>query len=317
MSDHTDSTPRSIALRGNRSLSAGSNSLISRGLQDLQETDGTTVLHFPRDFSLGWIVSMGLDDHIRSQVPAQGDVTITRRNELEPTLMLDEGVRCHLQSLRRLPSDSLWGLEMCNDFHFNDDLEHIAHLTGLRSLAILGSDELTDEGLQCLQRMVLLTDLALELESNSNGVTNNGFLTLLHCLPRLSSLSLRCPRLTDAFFEGLVDLPMSRKLTSLHFDYSSFSSRGLALIGHLSELRSLSLDEVAGLDDTGLSRILSATQLEDLCVTDCSISDASVGPLSKSLSLRKLVAHGVFSSDAIVNLKKALPQCTIFATPAG
>lgn len=41
MSDPTDSTPRSIALRGNRSLSVGGNSLISRGVEDLAELAAT------------------------------------------------------------------------------------------------------------------------------------------------------------------------------------------------------------------------------------------------------------------------------------
>ena len=49
MNDPSDSTPRSIALRGKRSLSAVGNSLVSRGLQDLADLSAKTLLALIED----------------------------------------------------------------------------------------------------------------------------------------------------------------------------------------------------------------------------------------------------------------------------
>ena len=249
MSNDSEPTTRSLSVPRSQSLALRQgNSLVTRGLQDLQAIVRIAVLHFPREFSLGEIIvgRVLTTEATRYFGCAQGDIAIPWTEAgLKVSLMLGEGSRPHLRTLRQLESNSLWGLEMAWDYYTDDELENVSHLTGLRELSVVGLDELSDAGLQHLAGMESLTGLDLA----SLMVTDNGILRLLRCLPGLSYLSICCPRLTDAFFEGLIALPLSKNLTELHFmggdSVCSVSSRGWSLIGQLSKLRDLCVDDWA------------------------------------------------------------------------
>jgi hypothetical protein len=153
------------------------------------------LLRFPPDRSLGRLVIADPGNHAPpwdpayvSPVPAQGDVVVPAGKEARLYLRFADTRHVDLSPLRELGPDDLdrLALDSCNAT--DDDLRHIAHLSGLPWLAIRDT-RMTDDGLIHIGKLVTLETLYLEYVRVSDaGLAHLRPLTKLRYLELASSL---------------------------------------------------------------------------------------------------------------------------------
>jgi hypothetical protein len=171
----------------------------------------TRVLHFPSGRSLGWvkIPCAGPDPHDNWDLAgdATGDVAIPPATPVR--LMVEDKAAADLAPLGALSPDDLQQLYLVQTEVTDDQLVHIARLTGLEVLT-LGLTEVSDTGLALLRPLQRLRRLYL----NATCVSDRG-LVHLRAFPHLESLSLGGSLVTDA---GLHHLYGPRRLRWLSLD---------------------------------------------------------------------------------------------------
>jgi len=132
-----------------------------------------------------------------------------------------------ISPLSTLPANAFDTILMLGPNVSNDQLVHIAGLTGLRRLDI-SSEKLTDPGLEYIAKLYGLQTLVL---TNAN-ITDQGFLTL-RTLKHLRDLRLDGVSLTD---DGLSVLPSFPNLTELTLKRMDVTNQGLVHIRKLDSL---------------------------------------------------------------------------------
>jgi len=185
-------------------------------------------------------------------------------------------------------------------------MQHIAHLTGLKSLN-LGRTGVTDRGLQYINKLQSLEYLALPARVTNKGlayvaelpslkglyfsnmrnrVTNTG-LRHLAKLTSLEELYLIGQRMGDVGLERLRGLP---RLKYLALYGESFTDKGMVHVKDMTSLRILSFHEsLCRITDAGLAHISEMPNLEILCLHGIKdITDDGIAHLTRMSSLRKL-----------------------------
>jgi hypothetical protein len=179
------------------------------------------ILRFPADCSLGWVhVPRTAPDLVMTHWDrlgdAQGNVAVPIGMPVR--LVVDIRVATDLSLLGALEPDDLQRLYLVQTRVTDDQLVHVARLTGLEHLSLAFTD-VSDAGLAVLQPLHRLRRLHL----NATQVSDEG-LGYLHAFPDLESLALGATLVTD---HGLPHLYGLRKLGFLSFDaaYSGRQSR--------------------------------------------------------------------------------------------
>jgi Leucine-rich repeat (LRR) protein len=253
-----------------------------------------------------------------------------------------------LAALSQLRPDDLYGLgfevSLAGPVMLSEGwMKHVAHLTGLKSLALtvrglthvemesikaLGSleylhapDGLTDTGLAYVAELPSLK--GLYLEGKDSRVTDAG-LRHLSKLNSIEELYLKGERMGDAGLAYLRDLP---RLKYLCLCGSNFTDRGMAYVKEMSSLRILTFYEnLCRITDAGLVHISQMPELEFLCLHWMkNITDAGIAHLSKMRSLRKLdIGSSQITDRGLAHLKQIktlerldLPQDQKGITDAG
>jgi Leucine-rich repeat (LRR) protein len=277
------------------------------------------VLHFPKDRSLGRIMVKDADiikGHLqdyhdwysRGQYlgEAQGDVPIPVGKKA--ALFLYKNAIEDLSPLLSLNPDDLYMLShiplVWNRNHPLPDkcMQHIAHLTGLKTLW-LAKLTATTEGmkhitkLQSLEMLVPpkgLTNRGLsyvaQLESlkglyfGENRVNNAGLKRYLPKLTKLEKLSLWGGKINDAGLVCLADLP---RLFYLSLNSGNFTDAGLFHLKNISTLKALDLNHLP-ITDEGLRHLSGLKGLEDLSLYNTQVTDRGLAYLKSMPSLKKL-----------------------------
>jgi beta-lactamase regulating signal transducer with metallopeptidase domain/Leucine-rich repeat (LRR) protein len=290
------------------------------------ETGEARVVHFPKDMSLGKL-SIQDDNAVRELTywfhwtgikgpqweylgQAQGDVHVPAGKRL--SLTVNKTAWRDLSALSKLRPDDLYRLYLpampVTDRAKPDDkcMPHIAHLTGLKSLALDRTD-VTDKGLKYITNLSSLEYLGLPYRITDKGMAHIATLTSikglyfpresravtnagLRHLARLTSLEelyLSGERMGDAGLAHLRDLP---RLKYLAMYGSGFTDKGMVYVKDITSLRILSFHEgLSRITDSGLAYIADIPNLEMLCLHGIKdITDEGIEHLTKMRSLRKL-----------------------------
>jgi len=289
------------------------------------ETGQARVVHFPKDRSLGKLEIQ--DDNVVRELTywfhwtgikgpqweylgqAQGDVRVPAGKRL--SLIVNKAAWRDLPALSKLRPDDLYRLYLpaiLTDRVKPDDkcMPHIAHLTGLRDLALDRTD-ITDKGLKYITNLSSLEYLGVPYRVTDKGMSHIAALTSLkgiyfleggrgitnaglRHLAKLTSLEevyLRGERMGDAGLAHLRDLP---RLKYLCLYDSGFTDKGMVHVKDIPSLRILSFHEsLPRITDAGLAHISDMPNLELLCLHGIKdITDEGIAHLTKMRSLRKL-----------------------------
>jgi beta-lactamase regulating signal transducer with metallopeptidase domain/Leucine-rich repeat (LRR) protein len=288
-------------------------------LEDMQRESAERgrVLHFPKDRSLGRIMVRGtrVKGHREGFYywysaeylgEAQGDVNIPAGKRV--ALFLYGNALKDLSPLLNLKPDDLYMLSHIplvwyTDYHLPDTcMQHIAHLTGLKSLW-LGKPRATTEGmkhitkLQSLEVLVPpegLTNKGLsyiaQLKSlrvlyfRENSVNNAGLKRYLPKLTKLEMLGLWSGEINDAGLVCLLDLP---RLFYLSLNSGHFTDAGMVYVRNIPSLRKLDLGNLP-ITDKGLRHLSGHPGLEDIALHNTQITDRGLVYLKSMSSLKKL-----------------------------
>jgi len=295
------------------------------GGEEARVSGGARIVHFPADVSLGklytqdantvreltyWFHWTGTGEGEREYLcEAQGDVQVPAGKRL--SLTVSKAGSRDLSALSTLRPDDLYGLgfevSLAGSMTLPEGwMKHIAHLTGLKSLALtvrgvshvemesiraLGSleyldvpDSLTDTGLAYVAELPSLKGLYFECKDSR--VTDAG-LQHLSKLDSIEELYLKGERMGDAGLAYLRDLP---RLNYLCLYGSNFTDKGMVHVKQMSSLRILSFHEsLCRITDAGLAHISQMPELEFLCLHGMkNITDTGIAHLSKMRSLKKL-----------------------------
>ena len=185
-----------IPARADRALAERSTDMVRRGLdlartldaRDIAARSQPRVVRFPEDHSIGTLYIRDCADE-GGDWPYLGDARGVVMIQPDQDLMLvSEGIDIALAGLApgdlqvlRFPDT---GVELVDDA----GLVHLQHLTGLRELA-LGGTQVTDAGLTHLQNLTGLQELHL-----SNTQVTDAGLTHLQNLTGLQDSTCRTPR---------------------------------------------------------------------------------------------------------------------------
>jgi len=276
------------------------NSDTGPGGEEARVSGGARTVHFPTDRSLGklytqdagtvreltyWFHWTGTGEgEAEFLCEAQGDVQVPAGKRLSLTVT-KAGSR-NLAALSKLRPDDLYGLSfevsLGGPVTLSEGwMKHIAHLTGLKSLALavrgvshvemesiraLGSleylhvpDSLTDTGLAYVAELPSLK--GLYFEGKDSRVTDAG-LQHLSKLNSIEELYLKGERMGDAGLAYMRDLP---RLKYLCLYGSNFTDKGMVHVKQMSSLRILSFHEnLCRITDTGLVHISQMPELEIL-----------------------------------------------------
>jgi Leucine-rich repeat (LRR) protein len=262
-------------------------------IPSLSATRGGTrmrVLHFPRDHSLG-IVSTGdwtvleTRDDVRWQAlgEAVGEVSVPAGKAVRLDLSRENK---DLLPLAALEPNDLQVL-CCESVELGDDeLRHLAHLTGLREIDLAGAT-IHGTGLKHFAGLRRLKRLWL----NGTQVGDNELACLLD-LPSLRELGLSRTPTGDA---GTVHVG---KMTSLELlDLSAgVGDEGLGRLRSLINLRWLSAGN-SGVTNEGLAHLEGMTRLEYLNLNNAQISDVGLVHLKQMAELKTLCLLGTGISE--------------------
>ncbi len=308
-----------------QSAKRGPGSQTGLGGEEGRVSGAARIVHFPADRSLGklhtqdadtvreltdWFHWTGTGEGEREFLcEAQGDVQVPAGKRLSLTVT-KAGSR-NLAALAQLRSDDLYGLSfevsLAGSMTLPEGwMKHIAHLTGLKSLALavrgashvemesmkaLASleylhvpDSLTDAGLAYIAELPSLK--GLYFEGKDSRVTDAG-LQHIGKLTSLEELYLKGERMGDAGLAYLRDLP---RLKYLCLYGSRFTDKGMVNAKQMSSLRILSFHEsLCRITDAGLADISQIPNLAILCLHGIrGITDAGAAHLTKMRSLKKL-----------------------------
>lgn len=255
----------------------------------------------------------------------------------------------HLKGLPQLKSLSISGREMNGR-----GLIHLHGLSRLEKLKI-SMWRMDDEGMKGLQGLTSVTSLylgdtkvsdlglanvdglaRLEFLNLKNTLITDASLTNLKRLTALRTLVLEGTQITDA---GLANLQGLAALRSLWLQGTDITDAGLTHLRGLQALDTLYLDDTP-LSDTGLINLKELHSLQYLNLNGTNVSGAGFAYLQDLKSLRHLyvcvgklsgaglrhlrqmtwlhelgLGKGSLSEQALADLKKALPDCSISVRP--
>ena len=179
----------------------------------------------------------------------------------------------------------------------------------MTSLHLIGT-KITDAGLQHLQGMNRLLDLALD----NTRITDAGLRTLAQqSHPQLADLGLSGTRVTDA---GMSYVGQFKELAELDLN-DQITDAGLRSLLPLKRLEALSIERDDGLSDVGLAYIGQFSGLTALSIESNRLTDAGMANFKRLSSLRSLVLGSDRVTDAGLVQLAALKQLLFLTLRCG
>ena len=307
----------------------------------LASESGTTVLHFPKDRSMGtlWLQKARLTAHPFYMGPevtnysleclgqARGDVRVPAGEKV--MLSIGPDACRDLSPLAILRPNDLHCIGFTPAEHgrintMADDtcIPHLASLTGLKELFLNGTN-ITNKGMRSIKDFKALEHLWLPSRVTNEGlnyvaesqslkriyfpyftqskVTNAGLSNLAR-LTSLEVLSLGGSRIGDAALAHVAKLP---SLRFLQLWGENFSNKGLVHLRDIPSLRLLSLEQLR-VTDEGLAHLSELTELECLDLKNMSgVTEEGMSHLRKLRSLKKLnIGRAQVGDKGLAHLKE-------------
>lgn len=286
---------------------------------------GGRIIHFPKDCAVGLVrvCDQGSTDWQAwfkdgsDLGQARGDVTIPAGKKA--FLETNEAANADLSFLDQLRPDDLQVVYIRDENQTDAQTgEHLAKLTGLQELELLGRG-ITDEYLGALKNMSHLRRLdVISAKITAGGLSNIENLPALEDIDlaydnidgagiahiknmhRLRSLSLRGMDVTD---EGLKQL---RGLTNLEaltlMQDKAVNGSFLSEMSNLKSLKSLSLDQTP-INDAGLAHIDALTGLRTVSLWQTHVTDKGLSHLA-GLNLEELNMPEGITDDGMIYVGK-------------
>jgi beta-lactamase regulating signal transducer with metallopeptidase domain len=316
------------------------------------KTETERVINFPKNRSLGKLFiqmpSPVKDTRARLErsvldcgdylCEAQGNVRIPPDRQL--TLIVDPDAAADLSGLSKLQPEDLYGIifppgpqGLSNDIG-NAVMQHIAHLTGLKTLKL----SFTNVGDAGMKYVIALK--SLEYLDTTSQITDKG-MAYVSQLTSLKSLGLFGPsRITDAGLqhiskmtsleelalagesmgdEGLIYLCNLPRLEYLRLHGTNFGDYGMVHLKKLPSLKRLSFPQgKAFISDTGLAQIAEIPNLEELNMeARGDVTDEGLAHLVKLQSLKKLSIPGAHLTDKGCAYLKQIKSLEILESSQG
>ena len=300
------------------------------------------VIRFPEDRSLGKLMVRGegaythWDAGWEPLCEARGTVRVPAGKELRLEVGIE--VAKSLSRLSEVEADDLHQVTLQGTEVRDDDLKHLAHLTGLRGLD-LSNTPITDEGLKHLDALASLEDLVLTytqitdagvaqianfrslrgISLYGTGVTDDGLAPLkdltslkwlvvgrtnigdrgLAHLSGLTAMERLSLQSTKITGAGLVHFKRMRSLKFLDVHNTRVGNAGLAHLKGLPALETLQLPQHTAISDAGLAHLADAPQLKSLfLVSHGKLTDAGLAHLAKIKTLESLHIGSSSITDA-------------------
>ncbi|MDX9974437.1 MAG: M56 family metallopeptidase [FCB group bacterium] len=250
------------------------------------------------------IIGAGNAEGWRTYSQASGLVEVPAGAEL--MLALRATAVSQLSELSKLNPDDLQKLDLVDCGLKDEDLEHIAGLTGLRSLVLSTNRDLTDAGLEHLKGLTSLVWLSLEktgvacdsaffdglseltyLDVYDTRLNDAGFVRLCR-LPQLKTLGIEKAQLSQ---ESLAALRNLRTIEEANFEATTVSDATLEVLGELPALRYLNVART-DISDAGLEFLAETPALEVLNIKFTSVGDGGIALLKTAPSLKRVETEG-------------------------
>ncbi|MFK7766315.1 MAG: redoxin domain-containing protein [Mariniblastus sp.] len=282
----------------------------------------TRTLIFPSDRSIGEIyvgvpISTPYDDveiyggkQFKKIGPAKGEVELPGDRLIRLEVSSDSS--SDLSPLASLPPDSVHFLSFKNAPSFENQFQHIKHLTGIRWL-VLRSCPVNDEEFAHLAGFTNLEFLRLSVYGFADkgfGITDKS-MTVIQRFEKLRVLSLRDNPITDA---GLVALSNCEDLETLGLAGSNVDGSGLENLMMLPKLESLSFgayEKGAPINDESMKLIVQLERLRHLDLSGTAITDAGLKHIRRLKNLETLTLdytnvteNGLANLEGLTKLKK-------------
>lgn len=244
---------------------------------------GERTLRFPSDVSLGTVAirdwSFASPNGAAGQQSwqqlgqATGTVTVPAGKEVQ--LTINPGQVSQMSALRRLGANSVQSLFMNQCRLSNNDLAHIAHLTGL-----------------------------FELSIDETPVGPEGYAQLL----RLTSLRRVSFTNTELGSAGRQFIAQQPYLTDIDADRADLGDDWLLGLPPMDRLVFLSLDDITSITDRGVETVSRHQNLEQVFFSYTQMTDASMKSVQSLKSLRRAWFEGTKITDASMPGFRLMPN---------
>ncbi len=197
-----------------------------------------------------------------------------------------------------------------SDIEFrNEDLAIFQTFPKLRRLTLWGAG-ITDEGMGEVAKLTQITHLTLF----NTELTSAGLEKLKPLAGNLEALNLR--RSTYLTDDGLAHLTGFDKLVQLDLLYNNFTNDVLAYVNELEQLKVLDLRGCVLINDAGLEKLKSLTQLKALKLRNAGMSDQGLAVVENFPHLQLLfVQDGNITDEGLKHLKglKEMQDLTLYS----
>jgi len=228
-------------------------------------------LSFPQGRSLGELYTIGANGRTDYLCDATGAITVPADKALALYYSFDpvDG----LGPLTNLEPSDLFSISFLGSDVSDQELEHLARLTGLSELDIsctaIGDDGIGN--LTCLSRLN-------KLNLSSTKISDAG-LRHLKGLAGLEELVLDDTRIGD---EGLKHLTSLQSLKTLSLSFTQVTNRGLSRLKDMQALERLRLN-CTNVDDNGLTHVARLPHLKELWLRSTQVTYPGLVELTKWL----------------------------------
>lgn len=266
-------------------LVAGTAAGVSLQAETSSQTDGTKVLHFPAERSVGKLFVEDESDGWEFLGPAQGDVSVPADRNIKLIIHLVGPRPDDLSGLSGLGPSDLYELSIQSSIRrtpaSRPRLESLSHLTGLQALS-LGNTGVTGLQMSSLKSLSSLRSLTFVRE-HSFGSAGLAALKNFTALEYLDCYT----RPIDAGLKHLAQLP---NLQRLRLRMGGIRGPGLAYLAEMPRLEKLTLWGTTGLTDRHIRYLEGLTRLKSLTLWggDVPLTNSTLASVSKLSGLEEL-----------------------------
>ncbi len=278
--------------------------LIRRGLDALEQRR-TRTLHFPTERSVGELGTCPEGPHSYRNAEifaeARGDVHFDGD---APLLLGIFNEVDDLSFLENLQPDDIQYLDFGNREISDNDLRHVAHLTGLLEITGFDAPRLTSVGVAYLRNLKQLREF-----DSPYFPMDDDCLRELANLTGLESLTAR-GHLTDAGIGHIRNLGRLRTLKISSF-WHAVTEGGLEFIDELPDLEWLTIFHTV-VTDRFIDRVIRLPKLKWLMLDTTAITDVGLHRLHQATNLAFIRFETTEASrSAVEALRAALPHCHV------
>jgi len=265
------------------------------------------ILTFPENYSLGELYVLKdstsekeSEPETVTHSPARGRLKFPPSTRLLLKVSYD-GSR-HLVDLEKLDPKSLFGINMKRLEVTDDDLKHVAKLTGLMHIELEGTDIAT-KGIINLEPLKNLHFLGCD-----KTLIRGDAMKSIAKHPQLENLIVGHNDLDD---DNLKYLAALKRLSNLQIDNIHLSDKGLEPVLKMPELRVLKISGNNRITDASI-KMMQKTKIKGLNVQSTGVGPASLQYFQKFSSLRNLKLEGRnFTPEQRREFRKKLSQVEI------